>query len=220
VQHWADVSDGKIGVTLSPIESHLLEFGGLWPCYVSQAHHGVTPPDFGREFVKAGELKKGYMYSFVLDSNFRTNFQPVQQGDMLFRYSITTHKGEWKEGRPRDFGWAIGNPLIAVRVNGKRKGTLDKKMSFCHVDKPNVLLSTLKRAEDGDGIIVRLIETEGKDVTATVTLPHTTIKQAYGTNLVEENKEKLTSSATGNTAHKVTAPIKGFGITTIRLQTP
>ncbi len=47
VQHWADVSDGKTGITLTPIDSHLLEFGGLWKCYVSQAHHGVTPPDFG-----------------------------------------------------------------------------------------------------------------------------------------------------------------------------
>jgi len=215
VQHWADVTDGKIGVTLSCIESHLLEFGGLWPCYVSQAHHGVTPTDFGREFVKPGELTKGYMYSFILNSNFCTNFETVQQADMLFRYSITTHKGGWKKGRPRDFGCAIGNPLIAVRVNGKRQGTLGKKMSFCRVDKPNVLLLTLKRAEDGDGIIVRLIETEGKDVTATVTLPHLTIKKAYRTNLVEENKGKLT-----NTAHKVTAPIKAFGITTIRLQTP
>jgi len=83
------------------------------------------------------------------------------------------------------------------------------------VDKPNVLLLTLKRAEDAEGIIVRLIETEGKNVEATVTLPHLTIKKAYRTNLVEENKTKLT-----NTAHKVTVPVKAFGITTIRLQTP
>ncbi len=40
VQHWADASDGEVGVTLAAIESHLLEFGGLWPCYVSQAHSG------------------------------------------------------------------------------------------------------------------------------------------------------------------------------------
>ena len=155
------------------------------------------------------------MYSFVINSNFCTNFETVQQADMLFRYSITTHKGGWKKGRPRDFGWAIGNPLIAVRVNGKRQGTLGKKMSFCRVDKPNVLLLTLKQAEDGDGIIVRLIETEGKDVTATVTLPHLTIKKAYRTNLVEENTARLIYST-----HKVTAPVKAFGITTIRLQTP
>ena len=214
VQHWADVSDGKIGITLSCIESHLLEFGGLWPCYVSQAHHGVTPPDFGREFVKLSELTKGYMYSFVLDSNFRTNFQPVQQGDMLFRYSISTHKGGWKEGRCRDFGWAICNPLIGVQVNGKKEGTLDRKMSFCQVDKPNVFLLTLKRAEDGDGIIVRLIETEGKDVTATLTLPHLTIKKAYRTNLVEENEGEATF-----TEHEIKIPVGAFGITTIRFQT-
>ena len=214
VQHWADVSDGKIGVTLSCVDSHLLEFGGLWPCYVSQAHHGVTPPGFGREFVKPSELTKGYMYSFVLDSNFRTNFQPVQQGDMLFRYSIKTHQGGWKEGRCRDFGWAICNPLIGVQVNGKKEGTLDRQMSFCQVDKTNVFLLTLKRAEDGDGIIVRLIETEGKDVTATLTLPHLTIKKAYRTNIVEENEGKATF-----TEHKITVPVKAFGITTIRFQT-
>jgi len=214
VQHWADASDEKIGVTLSCIESHLLEFGGLWPCYVSQAHHGVAPPDFGREFVKPSEITKGYMYSFVLDSNFRTNFQPIQQGDMLFRYSITTHKGGWKEGRCRDFGWAICNPLFPVQLNGKKEGTLDSKMSFCQVDKPNVLLLTLKRAEDGEGIIVRLIETEGKGVTATLTIPHLTIKQAYRTNLVEENEGKATF-----TEHTITTPIKAFGITTIRFQT-
>jgi hypothetical protein len=214
VQHWADVCDGETGVTLSCIDSHLLEFGGLWPCYVSQAHHGVTPPDFGREFVKSSELTKGYMYSFVLDSNFRTNFQPVQQADCLFRYSISTHKGGWKEGRCRDFGWAICNPLFAVDLNGKRQGTLDSKTSFCQVDKSNIFLLTLKRAEDGDGIIVRLIETEGKDVTTTLTIPHLTIEQAYRTNLVEENEGKATF-----TEHTITTPIKAFGIITFRIKT-
>jgi alpha-mannosidase len=163
------------------------------------------------------------MYSFVLDSNFRTNFQPVQQADCLFRYSISTHKGGWKEGRLsrasrpsgcRDFGWSICNPLLAVELNGKRQGTLDSKMSFCQIDEPNVFLLTLKRAEDGDGIIVRLIETEGKDAAATLNLPHLTIKQAYRTNIVEENKEKATF-----TEHTITTPIKAFGITTFRIQT-
>ncbi len=214
VQHWADVSDGKAGITLSCVDSHLLEFGGLWPCYVSQAHHGVTPPDFGREFVKESQITKGHMYSFILNSNFRTNFQPVQQGDMLFRYSITTHKNGWKEGNCHDFGWAICNPLIPVEMHGKKQGTLERTMSFCQVDKPNVFLLTLKRAEDGDGIIVRLIETEGKDATATLSIPHLTIKQAYRTNLVEENKDKAAF-----TEHTITAPIKAFGITTFRFRT-
>ena len=131
------------------------------------------------------------MYAFVIDSNFRTNFQPVQQADCLFRYSITTHKGNWEKGHCRDFGWATGNPLIPVLVEGGRQGTLSTKASFCRVDKPNVFVLTIKRAEDGEGIIIRLIETEGKDVTATLTVPHLTVRKAYRTNLVEENSGEL-----------------------------
>jgi len=214
VQHWAHVTDGQVGVTLSPIESHLLEFGGLWPCYVSQAHHAVTPPDYGSDFIRPDQVTKGHMYAFVLDSNFRTNFQPVQEGEMLFRYSITTHDGDWEQGRPRDFGWAIGNPPVALYVHGEKERTFGKTMSFCQVDEPNVLLLTLKQAEDGHGTIVRLIETEGKEVTAHVTLPHSTITKAYRTNLAEENQAELAFSP-----HGITAPVKGFGITTIRLET-
>ena len=213
VQHWADVSDGRFGVTLSAVESHLMEFGGIWPCYVSQAHHGVTPPGFGREFIGKDDLKKGYIYSFVLDSNFRTNFQPVQQGDMLFRYSITTHKGGWKDGQCRNYGWAVANPLMPVVVNGRREGTLRKKSSFCQVDKQNVFLLTLKRAEDGDGIIARLIETEGEPAIVTVTLPCHTVTKAQKTNLVEQNLQEDLSF----TEHSITAPVKAFGITTIRI---
>jgi len=87
-------------------------------------------------------------------------------------------------------------------------------MSFCQIDKPNVFLLTLKRAEDGDGIIFRLIETEGKDITATLNIPHLTIKQVYRTNLVEENKEKAKF-----TEHTITTPIKAYGITTFRIKT-
>jgi alpha-mannosidase len=160
-------------------------------------------------------MNKGHMYAFVMDSNFRTNFQPVQQGDMLFRYSVTTHKGGWRQGRCRDFGWSVANPLMPVVMNGKRKGTLPATASFCQVDKPNVFLLTLKQAEDGDGLIVRLIETDGQKVTAKVTQPHLTIKKAWRTNLVEENQVELTY-----TEHSVTVPVNAFGISTVRVETP
>ena len=213
VQHWANVSDGELGVTLSPVDSHLLEFGGLWPCYVSQAHHGVTPPGFGADFVKPEDMTKGYMYSYVIDSNFRTNFQATQQGDMLFRYSITAHRGDWKGGRSRDFGWSACNPLIPTVVDGKKEGTISRSMSFCQVDKPNCLLLTLKQAEDGDGIIVRLIETEGEDTEVTVNLPFLKISRAYLANLAEENKKAIPAQE-----NKFTTAVKAFSITTIRIK--
>jgi hypothetical protein len=210
VQHWADVSDGKTGITFSPVDANMVEFGGLNSSEVSQAHHGVTPVKFGAPFVT--EMKKGYMYSYVINSNFRTNFQTTQLGDILFRYSITSHKGNWIEGRPRDFGWAAGNPLIAVPVNGKSKGNLPEILSFCQIDKPNVMLLTMKQAEDGEGIIIRLNETEGRDTEVNMTLPKMTIGKVYETNIVEVNNRLL--EIQGQT---IKINIKAFGVKTIRI---
>ncbi len=215
VQHWADVSDGQFGITLSPTESHLLEFGGLWPNYCSQAHHGIDPPGYGAAFITPEQVTKGHMYAFVMSSNFRTNFQPVQQSEILFRYSLTSHEGDWRKGDCARFGWGVANRLIADDVRGKRGGPLaHDAMTFCSVDKPNVLLTTLKRAEDGNGIIIRLIETQGKKTTATVTLPHVAIAKALSTNLVEVDIEPAVF-----TKHEIKANLKPFGITTFRIQT-
>ena len=136
----------------------------------------------------------------------------AQLGDILFRYSVTSHKGNWIEGCPRDFGWAIQNPLIPVPVIKKSKGTLPESLSFCQVDKPNVILLTMKKAEDKDGIIIRLNETEGRDTEVTVTLPKITIKKVYETNLVEENKKLVDVQG-----HTIKIKINAFGINTIRI---
>ncbi|MGB9596393.1 MAG: glycosyl hydrolase-related protein, partial [Candidatus Poribacteria bacterium] len=210
VQHWADVSDGKNGITLCPIDAHLVEFGGLHPCYVSQAHHGVAPPDFGADFIT--EMNKGYMYSFVIDSNFRTNFQATQLGEILFRYSITTHKGNWSTGLPRDFGWTVCNPFISVVTDPRRQGNLPKSISLCQVDKSNVIISALKRAEDSNGVIIRLTETEGKETKVNLRFPVINPQKAYETNLVEENKRLLDID---NKTIKVN--ICPYGIKTIRV---
>jgi len=219
MQYWASVSNKEMGVALSSIEAPVIEFGGLWPGYVSQAHHGITPQGFGHDFLKGGELKKGHMYSYVMVNNFRTNFQPVQVGERLFRYSIFTYKKDWKRGKVYQlkvyqFGWSFQNPLIPVCMKGKKEGTLPASYSFCEVDKPNVLLLTLKQAEDGEGLIMRLMETEGKNTDVKVTLPFFTITKAYQTNLVEEN-EKILSIIK---KHSIEVFVKAFGITTIRVQ--
>ena len=72
---------------------------------------------------------------------------------------------------------------------------------------------TVKQAEDGDGIIIRLMETAGQAVTANLTLPHLTIENACRTNLVEENECALPSAP-----HQITVPISPFQTATIRVR--
>lgn len=212
VQHWADVHDSKSGITLVSLDAPMMMFGGLWPLYISQAHHGVTPPGFDHPFHTADDVKKGHIYSFVLLNNYRTNFTPVQSGDVLFRYSITSHAGDWREGRARDFGYSVGLPLVPVNLQGACEGDLPSSTSFCRIEPENAILLALKRAEDGRGFIVRVMETEGRDTEVTISLPFVAIDTAWETNLVEEDLRLIPMDA-----HSVRVPVKAWGTATVRL---
>ncbi len=213
VQHWANVTDGKGSITLSPIDAHLVEFGGIHPFHTSPAHRNVEPRDFKNGFVAKDAITTGHMYSFVAATNFCTNFTPAQQGDLVYRYSLTSQKGDWTTGAPRDFGWGIGNPLIPVVVTLHTEGTQPVVDSFVDVEQSNVLLTSLKCADDGDGLILRLTETEGRTTKATVKLPFVTIAEAVSTDLVERNGSPMKCRA-----HSITVPVPAFGIATVRLR--
>ena len=93
----------------------------------------------------------------------------------------------------------------------KEDGLLPPSTSFCEVDAPNVMALTLKKAEDGKGHILRLIETEGKETTTTVNLPHLALRHAFETNLVEENRRMLPCDL-----HSIKVTVKPFAIVTLR----
>jgi alpha-mannosidase len=214
VQHWAEVADGNTSIVLAPLDAHMMEFGGLHPCYVSQAHHGVTPSDFGRPFAGPDDMTRGHLYSFVLDSNFRTNFQATQQADLLFRYALTAQPGDWHSGRSRDFGWGAANPLLPALRKGGSGGTLPPVASFCRIDGNHVILSACKWAEEGGGAILRLTETLGVAGEVTVTLPLFEIAHAWRTDLIEQNASPLSAEL-----HSFSLSIKPFEIATVRIET-
>ncbi len=90
------------------------------------------------------------------------------------------------------FDGAQGKPLISI-------------------DRPNIIIETIKRAEDGDGIIVRLYESQRSrgDFTLTSLFPLVT---AWRTNILEENQSEV--AVEGNQLH---FRIKPYQILTFRL---
>ncbi len=158
-------------------------------------------------------MKKGHIYSYVAGNNYRTNFQPMQVGELLFRYSLTSQPGDWQDARVRQFGWGVGSPLVPVCMDGPKGGSLSSVGSFARVDPPNVLLLTLKRAEDGHGVIARLIETEGRATDFELELPFLSVGEARANNVVEEDIEAVPVRE-----HTISATIRPFGIATIRIR--
>jgi alpha-mannosidase len=212
VQHWAHVGNQDWGVAWTPLDTPMAEFGGLWPGYVSGAHHGVRGPGYGHTFLRAGELQRGYIYAMVSYNNFRTNFVNVHPGEYVVRYAFTSHRGDWRAGRVWQFGWNAANPPLAVWMNGPQKGSLTASTSFCHVDAANVIVLTLKQAENSDGYIVRLLETAGEETAVVISFPSLSIQHAFETNPVEENERLLTS-----TLHAVQTTLAPYALCTIRL---
>jgi len=214
VQDWVSARDDRGGVVYCSREAPLIKLGRLWPPAVSQAHHGVTSPDYGEDFLRdPARFGRGHIYSYVMAVNFRTNFQPVQVADALFRHSLTTHSRNGSPSECGEFGRAVANPLAAVAIQGPQDGPLPASGSFCQLDQPNVVLRTVKAAEDGDGIIVRLAETAGRACTVAVNLPNFRILRAHRTNLVEEDEAEIPHEE-----HTVRLNMAAHSIATVRLR--
>jgi hypothetical protein len=212
MQHWAAAWDAQGGVTWCSLEAPVVELGGLWPGYVSQAHHGVTPPGYGDAFLRSpAQLEKGHLYSYLMVNNFRTDFEPFQVADLLFRYSLTTHPGDWRQAGSTRFGWGAATPLEPIFLHGPQAGDYPETASFCGVDQPNIQLLTLKAAEDGDGTVLRLAEMAGRETVVTVSLPYLEIERAVSLNLVEEDGAELPAER-----HSVQVRLPAYGIATVR----
>ncbi len=103
-----------------------------------------------------------------------------------FTYSLLPHAGGWQEAGTVREAYNLNQGAYAVKG-----GEAGKVVSFASVDKRNVVLETVKAAENGDGTIVRLYECENARTKATLTLPEGVTK-AYTTNLLEEIESELT----------------------------
>ncbi len=124
-----------------------------------------------------------------------------------FTYSLYPHAEGWQEAGTVQESYKLNQTAYAV--SGGEPG---KAFSYASVDKTNVILETVKQAEDGNGTIMRLYECENARTRAVLTVP-AGIARAYSTNLMEEIEEELTVEN-----GKVRFTIKPFEVKTILLR--
>ncbi len=143
-------------------------------------------------------------------------------GKHRFAYSLLPHSGRWDE-ETVSAAYALNDPLI-VRyqeaestlppVTGEdgtpaAQGPYPPSLVAC--DAPNVVIETVKRAEDGNGVIVRLYECQRKRGAVNLSFGFP-VKAVYRTNLLEEIQTELTVEDGG-----VSYPIRSYEIVTLRI---
>jgi alpha-mannosidase len=91
------------------------------------------------------------------------------QGVQKFRYRIYPHAGTWDTAHTVQIAAELNQPAIAL--NGTfHEGTLPQSGSFLSVDAPNVIVGAMKKAEDGDDLILRVVETSRRATTTRIEL--------------------------------------------------
>jgi alpha-mannosidase len=143
VQNFMNSSDGKIGVTLTTD----VAVNDYKDPTADPVHYPVL---------------QGILLASRRSCHGQGNWY-LQEGDHHYRFSLTSHAPGWRNGYKS--GIQPNDPLLAVLVpDGPREGAiLPPEKSFVSISSPNVLLSTIKKGEDDDSVIVRLYDLEGKD---------------------------------------------------------
>ena len=82
-------------------------------------------------------------------------------GHHEFVYGISGHTSGWRQAQTDWQGQRLNDPLIAFAAR-KHSGLLGREFSLLDISNPRIRLLALKKAEEGDEIVVRLIELDGQ----------------------------------------------------------
>jgi len=107
-----------------------------------------------------------------------------QTGSHSFKFSITSHSEGWKNGF--HFGVAENHPIHLIVKTNKQKGELPAEKSFVSTSKSFALVTTMKKAEDNNDIVIRLLEAEGSDKNIKLNLDKE-VDKIWKTDMIEEN---------------------------------
>jgi alpha-mannosidase len=82
-------------------------------------------------------------------------------GHHEFVYGIAGHGGDWRQSQTDWQAQRLNDPLIAFQASA-HPGELGREFSLLKISNPRIRVLALKKAEQSDEIIVRMVELDGK----------------------------------------------------------
>jgi alpha-mannosidase len=153
-QRWIDVSGNRAGRPY-----------GL--AIINDAKYGYS--------VRGNDLRisvaRGAVYAHHKPSTLDPDGEYVwqDQGRQTFRLLLVPHAGAWQDAGVVRLAEEFVAP-VPVIYQGIHSGRHPLAASFLSVDAPNVVVSAVKKAEEGEDLIVRCYETSGKPAQVTLDL--------------------------------------------------
>ncbi len=177
---------------------------------VSEGHYGVS---LLNDCKYGHSVTDGVIALTLIKSGVEPN--PVaDQEEHTFTYALYPHQEDWRCGTIQE-AYCLNQPALAVRG-----GTAGVRYSLADTSHANVMLETVKRAEDGDGWIVRLYETDNARTEATLYWARPVESVEECSCLEEKKADAAVLPAEGDPYHCAAIPfvIKPYEIKTFRIR--
>jgi hypothetical protein len=196
---WASVYNPQVDATVVPLDAPLVAFGDIV--------RGQWPAEF--------KPKSSAIFSWLMNNYWGTNFPAWQGGDFTFRYAITSN-ARFNPPSLTRFALEALTPLERDDVPGTQDSSLlpNPEASLLEVENPGVTLLTWKRAEDGDGTILRLQDTAGEASNIRIHSPLLMFERAWLCNLLEDTQAEIKIQG-----EDLSVLVKPFQVLTLRLHT-
>ncbi len=153
----------------------------------------LSEADYGVAILN--DCKYGYdIHENVLGlSLIKSAVRPDETADRKvhhFTYSLYPHRGDAEHSDVQQAAMNLNMPLLTGLAAGTDGGAAFAEDSLVHTDCDHILIDTVKRAEDGDGIVVRLYEYRNSKGCANLLFGRP-VKKIVETNLCEEGGEEI-----------------------------
>jgi alpha-mannosidase len=153
MQRFVDISDAANGLAI--INDGLKEYGVT-----------ATP-----DHTIAITLLRAFEISLTTVSK-RWDIHPEMElsqapGRHEFRYLVYPHAGDWADANVTRLAETLPLPIIPAQA-AKHAGTLAKRMPFLKTEPVQLVLSGVKQAEDGQGIVVRAFNPTTQAITGEI----------------------------------------------------
>jgi len=137
-------------------------------------------------------------------------------GQHTISYGVIPHGAEWAEGEMTQAAEDMNIPLVVTSCDF-HEGDLPAVASFVSVAPQNVRLVALKKAQDGDGFVMRLVEVEGEATEATISLAPELLAEVAIAKAVDALERPTDAGEAVLAGQKLTVSVPAHGISAVRV---
>jgi alpha-mannosidase len=107
------------------------------------------------------------------------DFEYMDQGRQTFLVRLVPHAGDWREAGVVRRAAELNQPAFAL-IETFHDGPLPQHASFAADGEGDVVVTVVKGAEEGEGVVARAYESSGRDARATITVLDRTFDAQFG----------------------------------------